>query len=339
MSKLGLGYWQLKPGEQTAYMILEEALVNRCATCDISHISNKTNIMKVIQTVLGDNPQIVYFNNTKLKMKSGLLTKQLDFSINLGKRQIQMKEEQLRKAVEDAAWNIDKSARNDRELLQGISEYLQKSVAYDYDELNYLSRRKSRDPDAHNAYGALVNRRAVCDGFSFAYALLSQYFGIRCMVVSGNSSYHNSGEVNHAWNIVEYEKSFYHIDATWDANTYGRSGYYSYDYFGLDDDEIALDHDWDFNNTPPCNKSKLSYYWWNRLVIQSESQIGDMICKELKKGNKVVRMRISSGISLPDDFESYLGRNIPEVCGRAGICVSFRYMWNESTRCLMIIGD
>ena len=168
----------------------------------------------------------------------------------MGKTQVLQHETKLQKALEDAVWEIDKKARNDKEILMGISEFLQYNVIYDKDELICNSRGKSKYPESHNAYGALVNHKAVCDGFSNAYALIAQYFGIKCMVVEGKSSYQRNTRVEHAWNIVEYEGEYFHIDATWDTNRYEVIKTYSYDYFGLDDDEISVDHEWDYHKTP-----------------------------------------------------------------------------------------
>jgi len=264
----GLGYKFLNPEEQMAYQILYDALKQHRTSCDISRVKRGVDISKVMSTVMGDNPEIIYFNKTLLRTMSGIFVKQLSFTGCIPQSQIRKKEQQLEDAVNDAVWEIDKNAHNDKEILQGITEFLQRNVVYDYDEYASNVRRnaKAKFPDAHNAYGALVNHKAVCDGFSSAYAIIAKSFVFRCMLAEGKSSFESSGKVNHAWNIVEFENQFYHIDSTWDTNAYAVSKKYSYIYFGLDDDEILLDHDWDYQYTPICNGNKLSYYWSNGLV-------------------------------------------------------------------------
>lgn len=262
MYDLGLGYLYLNPEEQIAYEVLLDALKKYSTCCDISSVERSVDISKVVSTVLGDHPNIIYFNKTQLRTMSGVFIKQLSFTGCIPKKQIIKKEQQLKAAIEEAVWDIDKNSRSDKEILQGITEYLQRSVRYDYDELSSIMKRsaKVKFPDSHNAYGALVNHKAVCDGFSSAYAAIAQSFGFRCMMVEGKSSHDNSAKVNHAWNIVDYENNFYHIDAAWDANAYEVSKHYSYIYFGQDDDGFLLDHDWDYHYTPKCNANKLSIF-------------------------------------------------------------------------------
>lgn len=336
MNQLGLGYLHLNPDEKFAYDLIYQTFLNHDSSCDISKVKRNVNTVKIIQTVLGDNPSIVYFNKTLLRTMSGIFGKQMSLAGCLTKIQAIKKEEQLKKALEDAVWQIDKSAHNDREILQGITEYLQKNVLYDYDELNSISRGRSRFHNSHNAYGALINRKAVCDGFSSAYSLIAQFFGFKTMLVEGKSSYNNTGKVDHAWNIVEYENKFYHIDATWDANTYAVSKKISYSYFGLDDDEISLDHDWDYHYTPICNSNKLSYYWCNGLVAQSESQIESIIVRELRKCNTSIHLRILDSIALPMDADKYWAQLLPIMFGTAGVYRTFKYIWSKHTRCLSV---
>ncbi len=337
MQRLGLGFYQLSTNEQYAYELLENALKNYRASCDVSRVNRKVDLMKVLHTVLGDNPKIIYFNKTVIRMMSGLFTKQMNFTGCLGKAQVIKKEAQMQKVLEDAVWLIDKKAKNDREILQGISEYLQENTIYDYDELNYCIKGKSKHLDSHTAYGALVNNKAVCDGISAAYALIAQYFGIRCMVVEGKSSFNSSSKVDHAWNIVEYDKAFYHVDSTWDTNTYETTKNFSYNYFGLDDDEISFDHDWDYHTTPICNKDKLSYYVHNSLIAKSESQLENIVLSEIRQGKKVIRLKVSLGIPIPEDYTNFYGDMLGQAFGKAGKACQFNYIWNSRTRCLEVI--
>ena len=58
-------------------------------------------------------------------------------------------------------------------------------------------------------YGALVNRVAVCDGYTRAYLYLLNRVGIRC-------SYCYSNQLKHSWNIVWIGGVPYHTDVTFD---------------------------------------------------------------------------------------------------------------------------
>ena len=71
----------------------------------------------------------------------------------------------------------------------------------------------------HTAYGAIVEKRAVCDGFALAYRYLLSRRGILCLVVPGES------EGNpHTWNIAEWDGHWHEADLTWDASLKNESG-------------------------------------------------------------------------------------------------------------------
>lgn len=340
MNNLGLSYHYLNAEEQNAYTIIYDALIKQQTSCDISRVKRSVDLMKVLLCVLGDNPSIIYFNKTMLRVMGGLFSKQMSFSGCLNKRQTEKMNQELKQALEDAVWEIDKQAKNDKDILRGITEYLQRTAVYDRDEFNSAMRGKSRNPMAHNAYGALVQNKAVCDGFASAYALIAQYFGFRCMVVNGTSAFRSNPKVEHSWNIIEYDGNFYHIDATWDENAYEVTSEYSYDYFGLTDDEVSLDHDWDYKMTPKCNGNGLSYYIDNGLYANSESQIEEIICRCLKRKDMIIRLKVSPGISLGSDENDYISCVLNKSASRLALCISYSYMWEPATRCLFIkIGD
>lgn len=99
------------------------------------------------------------------------------------------------------------------------------------------------NPDAWNAYGLIVNKTAVCEGYALAYADLLRECGIY-------SQYATSETAAHAWNAVEVEDGvFYYVDVTWDDPSMESrdgdqdvSGFVRHTYFMLTREELlALD--------------------------------------------------------------------------------------------------
>ena len=80
--------------------------------------------MDIVLTVLGDNPDIIYFSKSKIRTLTSLFGKQLSFPVCMSKASAMEYESRLKKSLEEAVWEIDKKAKNDRDILQGISEYL-----------------------------------------------------------------------------------------------------------------------------------------------------------------------------------------------------------------------
>lgn len=128
----------------------------------------------------------------------------LTFSSNLGDSRLTetYREAALQEAiaVHDRLW--------DEGLITGdMTEYQRARVYftwlcvhcdYDYDSGdNSLS---------HSGYGALVNARAVCDGYTAAYNLLLKLENIQCGTCSTDS---------HIWTVAVLDGTTYHIDPTW----------------------------------------------------------------------------------------------------------------------------
>lgn len=96
--------------------------------------------------------------------------------------------------------------KSDYEKVKLIYEYICNNVTYDYEGLNNGSSL------SRTGYSALINGKAVCQGYSnlFYYLLLKE--GIDCRIVAGRSS-----NQNHGWNIVKLDSKYYFCDTTWDA--------------------------------------------------------------------------------------------------------------------------
>ena len=65
--------------------------------------------------------------------------------------------------------------------------------------------------DDKTSYGALINGKAVCTGYSEAYWLLCNASGIPCRIITGSA-----GGENHQWNIIYVDGQWLYTDVTWD---------------------------------------------------------------------------------------------------------------------------
>ena len=86
--------------------------------------------------------------------------------------------------------------------------------------------------------GPIVNKEALCEGYSKAFAYLCQSVGINCVCVNGHG---NGGD--HVWNMVQVDGNWYHIDVTWDdpITTTGEQ-VRRYTYFLMSDAQILTNH-------------------------------------------------------------------------------------------------
>lgn len=81
----------------------------------------------------------------------------------------------------------------------------------------------TQEDDGYTAYNALVEGRAVCEGYSRALQLLLDMVGIPNYLATGVGVDDSGSREGHMWNIVTIGGSNYHVDATWDDLEIGRA--------------------------------------------------------------------------------------------------------------------
>lgn len=335
MGKSKIGYEQLDSNERVAYRLFEQAFNQYSDSIDSGTIDRKVDIMKVLQVALGDNPRVIYFNKTQIRLSASLFGgKQIHLSGSYSKSQLRAMNKDLDVAVHKAVEEILLlNPISDYDKLICIYEYLQDHVQYDERELEACCRGNSKNPASHNAYGALVKGLAVCDGISGAFALLAQELGYDCTIVSGQASFRTTGFSSHAWNVIKVGDKFYHVDATWDINHKQQTGEYSYEYFCIDDDTVNSDHDWIISTTPVCKGQDISFYKHNRCFANNLSQLDEIFLRFSKSKMNVVRARISDGISIPEPEDQYLGKRLIDMAATVGRYEGITFVWNRNSRC------
>lgn len=160
--------------------------------------------------------------------------------------------------VKDILAQIIKPGMSEYEMELAIHDYIVKNCKYGYVET-------SKDY-AYRAYGALVQRTAVCNGYAEAMALLMTCVGIENQIITGTAD----GEL-HAWNQVCLDGNWYQVDATWDDPLPDRGTFAGHGYFNVTDAVMDVRHDWEKDNFPACDSKDYNYYEQNGLICDSEA--------------------------------------------------------------------
>lgn len=138
-----------------------------------------------------------------------------------------VQKENLKREINQALSWVDNSM-TDVEKALAVHDYLVLDCEYDYD-----SYQSGAVPEvSHSAYGALVEKKAVCDGYAKAYACILEELGISSKIVSSDA-------MSHAWNLVSIGGAWYHVDATWDDPVRDNIGRVAHKYFLLSDTAIS----------------------------------------------------------------------------------------------------
>lgn len=201
-----------------------------------------------------------------------------------------------------------------------IHDLLCKTVVYDSEFDKYGANT------VYTAYGALVNGRAVCEGYSRAFKLLCYYSGLECILVTGDSK-----GVGHMWNMVKLEGKWYHVDVTWDDL---RSEPH-HTYLNLTEMEIRADHDIDVTyadapsnlisqgnsynfSVPAAEDNSMNYFLKRGLVIKDDPivPVAKEIVARYKAGEKRAEFLFADSAAAEDfkaNYETYVVE-IQEEC-------------------------
>ncbi len=180
--------------------------------------------------------------------------------------------------------------------------------------------------NAHNAYGALVEGAAVCEGYAEALQCLLQRAGIQSIQV-----YCASRGESHAWNMVRIDGDYYLVDLTWND----QDSMLLYAYFNQTSAVFAEDHEqWrvghDVKNhtelgcevfdLPVCTATKENYFEKNGLRISTYTvqSIGTL----LKNNNHEISLFLDSD---PSAFTAWFRDNIGEIAATAGLSGKITY--------------
>ncbi|WP_435789855.1 cell wall-binding repeat-containing protein [Clostridium sp.] len=203
----------------------------------------KDTANQILNELVKTNPYEYY---TMISIRGGLTeenyeditTTTLNFTVEY--RTTKAQEDLVTAQINDIVPKLISNSRTTADKELAIHDWIVNNVKYDTSLTRYTP------------YDALVNHSAVCEGYALlAYRMLKSA-GIQVKMVSGTAN--NGNEVaSHAWNLVNIDGSWYHLDTTWDDPSSSRP-ILSHSYFNLTDDEISKDHAWDKALYPTVSK-------------------------------------------------------------------------------------
>lgn len=180
--------------------------------------------------ILNNHPELFYVKNSVSYSYSGDRVYSYQVTYISTKEEVPQQKKEFEIAAEQAAAQVEPSM-SDLEKALVVHDYLVQNCEYDYEK--YLTGSQNVPAVSHTAYGALVEKIAVCDGYGKAYAyIMKNKLGIPCELVSSDA-------MHHAWNLIQIGGEWYHVDATWDDPTWDNIGRVVHNYFLLSDTAIG----------------------------------------------------------------------------------------------------
>lgn len=213
-----VAYAQESFDEQEIWEDIERQLEAGTAKVDIKKYGlSSSDFQKLWLNKINLSPEM-YFVGTQTKIIIDAKTKVVrefvpQYLKGIDKKKLQAELNKMMSVLEEDMSDLEKAL--------AIHDYLIAQCTYD----------KSANPNnlsctSFSMYGAVANKKAVCQGYALTFLYAMKQEGIECTVVTGG---------NHAWNQVKIDGSWYHVDCTWDDPEGSKAGYVSHKYFLKDD--------------------------------------------------------------------------------------------------------
>lgn len=210
-------------------------------------------IEKIYSAILNDHPELFYLSYTpQIQQLTSIMS--VTNSIKIRNIFDRKKIAYYNDGIQSVITSLDKELVSkvneiDKELF--ICDYFIENTTY---QINNIFNQ--------NAATVLVEKQGQCSGIARAVKLLLNHYNIECIVIEGEGKDSTSGEKGpHAWNIVEIDGHYYHLDVTYMIGiNRSKQKPFRYAYFNYSDDQISSDHLWDRSLVPQCKtEGKLPY--------------------------------------------------------------------------------
>lgn len=166
-----------------------------------------------------------YWWGYRCSYSTGVSTTTINYELSFSYTSTAFQELQVTNKVNEVLADLGIDSMTDIEKIEAIYDYIADSVEYNYDA---VSRSDYIETDATpwSAYGAIVLRKCVCQGYAGLLYRMLEEAGIDSRYITGD------GGGPHGWNIARYRGKYYNLDATWDADDdMVLNGGYAHNYF------------------------------------------------------------------------------------------------------------
>lgn len=181
--------------------------------------------------------------------------------------------------VKELISKLQATTMNDFEKIKYVNDYIVQNTSYS----------SETQTSAHSAYTALMEQKAVCQGYALLAQKMLTELGVESLYVVGEA-----GGVSHAWNLVKVNGAWYHLDSTWNDPLPDRGQGVRYQYFLTSDTQLKKDHSWIESDYPKASSEEYTYMH----NIADSYEVGDYIYySNAAKNDRLYRLHKASGQS------------------------------------------
>ena len=187
----------------------------------------------------------------------------------------------------------------DYEKEKAIYDWQVKWISYSSDNLNPITDGQS---ETHTPYGVFRTHNAICVGNTTTFKLFMDALGIPCVII------HSTQNGEHAWDVVQLDGEWYHVDVTFDGSY---NGVPSYSYFNVPD-SIKDDGSWpwDHSEIPAANGTKYCYLYTNAVTVDDFYGIPAALREKIDDGERVAAFILKDNKGFTRDVANYIANGM-----------------------------
>jgi len=194
-----------------------------------------TNCLKDINIISKDDNLLTHLNNFvhPFNTFTSINTTISDSGeITLKVKYLYQKEEinKINIEVDNIIKSLVKDTDEDYDKIKAIHDYIIENTKYD--------TNNDKEIKSYNAYGALFNKLATCNGYTDLMAIFLSKMGYDNYKIATTHKTDNNS-AGHVWNAVKIKDEWLHLDLTWDdpVSSDGKD-YLYHKYFLITTDEL-----------------------------------------------------------------------------------------------------
>ena len=306
--------------DKKVYDLICNAITKGNTEVILPRLYSQDALMSIYKCTMGKKESVIYNPCTFSISSSTFQDRMLLEKLMLSKSE-QKKFEQM---IEYIVLKIKKIAKED------IYEIIKTTYLYCIHTITYESNNFVLEE--HSAWGALINKKAVCEGISYAFAILLNVMSIPCITVHGQATDCNLGvSENHAWNIVELNKKYYHVDVTWGLKNYSVMQLGEFDYFMLSDEEIKVNHSWHDYFIPKCNSFQYNYFVLHDAYAVSREHCRKIMSAQIKQTKTKIYIKLTNKLAqtLEEVELVQMAQQLFVQINQEMLCLRFSYSYNK----------
>ncbi len=262
-------YSQMNKQQQKIYQVVKSGLETLSQSFDVPRIDG-TQLSEIFYKIRLDCPEIFYVSTFHYSFYGDSTLVKIKPVYLFEKNKIREHQMAMRTRVEKLA-RMAKD-KNDLEKEQYIHDFICENVTYD----------KLKKQYSHEIIGPLGQGVGVCEGIAKSVKILCNHLSLPCIVVVSENNPEKHIKYRHAWNVIQINGVWNHLDATFD-NSLGKKEV-RYDYFNLDDKSIFKDHEPVIYKIPECNVGDHFYYKEKKLSFTRLEEVAKRCEQAVKKG-------------------------------------------------------